>query len=120
MNTEDIVREICLVIPITCPTCGIWIPGYRIDLKDMRKGVWYLWVLCGSCNKSCTILVDTHLPPNKAAIKQICGDRSLYEEVTLRNSGIIPPRYEQRLPSLLGKLWGNGPKENPYPPRTAV
>ncbi|MCH7541509.1 hypothetical protein IH981_01895 [Patescibacteria group bacterium] len=118
MNEEDIIREICVAIPLTCPRCRKKIRFDRIDLLGISNVGWIVRIICGQCNEPRQVTVDRSNPLVVVAEFAVLGDRFIDEELRCRGEPVIPPDYERRLPTLLTDFWSNGPEEEPQPPRT--
>jgi len=116
MDEQDIIREICVHIPLVCQICRTPFQHDRIDLHGGGEKVWFVQGLCSTCDKGYPLHVDVEHPNVQRAIGDVCGDRSIAEEARLRSSGEIPPGYERQLPDLLGSLWESGPKDEPKSP----
>ena|SRR3990167_9548163 len=120
MDEQDIIREICVAIPLVCQICRTAIRYDRIDLRGGTEKTWIVQGLCSTCNQGLPLNVNIEHPNVQRAIWDVCGDRSISEEVKLRGSGDIPSDYEGDLPYILGRLWQAGPKDDPHPPPTLV
>ncbi|OGY32608.1 MAG: hypothetical protein A3A57_01220 [Candidatus Woykebacteria bacterium RIFCSPLOWO2_01_FULL_41_12] len=116
MEAQDIIREICVNIPLVCQICRTPFRYDRIDITGGTEKIWRVQGLCSTCNQSYPLNVNFEHPDVRRAREAICGNRSIAEEVQLRSSGEIPPGYERQLPDLLGSLWEAGPKDEPKSP----
>lgn len=116
MEAQDIIREICVNIPLVCPTCKTPFRHDRIDIRGWNDKVWFVQGLCYPCNQGPFLDVNVERPDVQRAKEAVCGNRSIAEEVQLRSSGEIPPGYERQLPALLGSMWEAGPKDEPKSP----
>ncbi len=120
MDEQDIIRQICVGIPLACPACKTLFRYDRIDLKQISEKVWSVQALCSTCSQGYTLNVSAEHSDAKRAKEAVCGDRSIAEEALLRTSGQIPPDYESGLPFILARIWQADPKDDPHPPPTPV
>ena len=120
MDEQDIIREICVLIPLRCLKCKIAIRHDRIDLRGGTEKTWLVQGLCSTCGQGQPLEVNLEHPTVQRAIADVCGDRSIVEEVRLRKSGDIPTNYEGERPDILGRFWQAGPKDDPHPPPPAL
>ncbi len=117
MNEEDIIREICVAIPLRCRRCRNPIRADRIELEGTSGSSWYLRLICGGCDLWYQDVLSTRKRKVRAAKRAVLGERTIDEELDLRG-GVIPIDYEKYLPLLLSEVWRSAPKKEPPPPVT--